>query len=110
MKVTDARKRLGEGATILYGAIGPPPERLEMDDQVAWLDIVAAAPAGRLERHHRIFLELTAGLLSMVRRGVGGKTIVRLLGTGLRDMGLTPGAEPTPTALLEQFKGRGPVQ
>lgn len=110
MKQTGARERLGRGLPIIYGPVGPPRREMEPDDQVAWLDLVVAAPPGRLERHHWMFLEITAGLLSRVRRGEGGKGIAKLLGKSLRDMGLTPGTEPTPAALLERFKGKGTVQ
>ena len=94
MKVTDSRERLSRRRPrILYGAVGPPRQSLDMDGQVAWLDLVVAAPPGRLERHHCFFLEMTAMILSTVRRGEANKRTVKLLGRNLRDMGLTPGTE-----------------
>ena len=108
MKETASRKRLAERATILYGAIGSPPKHFDMDQRVAWLDLVSAAPPGRLEAHHRKFLEMVVYNLIQVRSGEANKSMARLLGTLLRDMGLTPKttAESQSEVLLA-FKGRG---
>ena len=100
MKNTDALERLRQPAAILYGQIGPPPDHFDMDDQVSWVDLVTAAPVGRLEKQHRKFVELTANVLSKVRRGEANRTSVKLLGECLHDMGLTPVRKSTPAARI----------
>ena len=107
MRNTGARARLHQPAAILYGEIGPPPARYDEDQRVAWLDIIEAAPPGRLEKHHRWWLDLTAVLLTRVRRAEATKGCVKLLGKSLRDAGLTPGEPPTPAAILDSFKPKG---
>ena len=101
------RARFDRGELIDCGEVGRPPEYMTADDEIAWVDLVNAAPAGMLERHHCFWLEVSARVLAQARRGRKGRTADRLLRSCLRDLNLRPGPEPTPAEILDAFKPKG---
>ncbi len=108
MKQTDALERI-RTSRAFYGVMGEPPGWFGDEQQVAWLDLINAAPVGVLEPLYRSYLELTAHTLAQVRKGIGGRGMEKLLGKLLRQMGLTPGNPLPATAILGAFKGGGSV-
>lgn len=79
MKRTDAMERLIENAALFYGVVGPPYDHQTLEQKAAWLDLVAAAGAGSIEKKHRMIVVLTARTLSGVRRGDASKGTLKLL-------------------------------